>query len=58
VFTAERITPSDMGPSKVAKYGDTSAAYWNLYASEADVFDKKYVERLKGDTESMIILVR
>ncbi|KAI9440907.1 hypothetical protein H4582DRAFT_2074701 [Lactarius indigo] len=39
-----------------AEYGDSSAMYWNLYASEAEVGDQKLVETLTGDTNSMLLL--
>ncbi|KAH9984595.1 hypothetical protein BJV77DRAFT_167074 [Russula vinacea] len=38
------------------KYGDTSAAYWKLYASEAEINDKNLVDGLMGNTNSMVIL--
>ena len=41
-----------------SKYGDTSAAYWKLYVSEAEINDKKFIKGLRGDTESMVFLVR
>jgi len=41
---------------EVSKYGDTSATYWKLYGSEAEAYDRKYVENLRGDTESMVFL--
>ena len=43
---------------KAPKYGDTSATYWKLYTSEAKINDNNFVENLKGNTDSMIILVR
>ncbi|KAI9440905.1 hypothetical protein H4582DRAFT_1876345, partial [Lactarius indigo] len=39
-----------------AEYGDPSAMYWNLYASEAEISDQKLVETLTGDTSSMLFL--
>ncbi|KAI9458340.1 hypothetical protein BJY52DRAFT_1091763, partial [Lactarius psammicola] len=36
----------------------TSAVYWKLYVSEAEASDRKLVESLSGDTNSMLILVR
>ncbi|KAH9956983.1 hypothetical protein BC827DRAFT_1378332 [Russula dissimulans] len=39
-----------------AKYGDTSATYWKLYVSEANVNDRKFIESLRGDTGSMVFL--
>ena len=41
-----------------SKYGDTSAAHWKLYVSEAEINDKKFIKGLRGDTESMVFLVR
>ena len=46
------------GPKYVPKHGDTSAAYWNLYGSEAEIYDKNLVESLMGNTSSMVFLVR
>jgi len=52
------VTLSDLERDfKVAKYGDTSATYWNLYVSEADINDKKFIDSLRSDTNSMILLV-
>ena len=31
--------------------------YWKLYVREAEINDKKLVETLAGDTNSMLILV-
>jgi len=45
-------------PEFVPNYGDTSAAYWELYESEAVINDNKLVERIKGNTQSMVFLVR
>jgi hypothetical protein len=42
---------------QVAEYGDTSATYWNLYLSEAEINDKNLVESLEGDTKSMELVV-
>ena len=42
---------------KAPKYGDTSATYWKLYGSEAEIYDEKLVEGLKGNTGSMVFLV-
>ncbi|KAI9440902.1 hypothetical protein H4582DRAFT_1504096 [Lactarius indigo] len=39
-----------------AGYGDSSATYWNLYASETEISDQKLVETLTGDTNSMLFL--
>ena len=39
------------------KYGDTSATYWKLHESEAEIYDKNLVDTLKGNTESMVFLV-
>ncbi|KAI0290603.1 hypothetical protein BC826DRAFT_913018, partial [Russula brevipes] len=41
---------------KVTKYGDTSATYWKLYASEAETHDEKFVQSLKSNTDSMVFL--
>ncbi|KAF8468066.1 hypothetical protein DFH94DRAFT_657338, partial [Russula ochroleuca] len=38
------------------KYGDTSATYWKLYASEAEINDKNFLDSLMGNTNSMVIL--
>jgi hypothetical protein len=58
-FTCELMpTLADVGISKVAKYGDTSATYWKLYGSEAEAYDKKYIESLRGNISSMVFLVR
>jgi hypothetical protein len=42
---------------QVEEYGDTSATYWNLYLSEAEINDKNLVESLEGDTKSMELVV-
>ena len=39
------------------KDSDTSATYWKLYGSEAEIYDKNLVDTLKGNTESMVFLV-
>jgi hypothetical protein len=39
------------------KYGDTSATYWKLYGSEAEINDENLVDSLKGNTGSMVFLV-
>ncbi|KAH9034588.1 hypothetical protein EDB85DRAFT_994958 [Lactarius pseudohatsudake] len=41
---------------EVHEYGDTSAAYWKLYGSEAEIYDQKLVDSLSGETQSMLIL--
>jgi hypothetical protein len=43
---------------KAPKYGDPNATYWKLYLSEAEINDKILLEGLKGNTKSMVILVR
>ena len=43
---------------KAPKYGDTSATYWKLYASEAEINDMNLVKSLMGNTNSMVLLVR
>lgn len=43
---------------KASKYGDASATYWKLYRSEALTNDKILVKSLRGNTSSMVILVR
>ena len=42
---------------QAAEYGNTSATYWNLYLSEAEINDKNLVESLEGDTKSMELVV-
>ncbi|KAI0290610.1 hypothetical protein BC826DRAFT_913033 [Russula brevipes] len=37
-------------------YNNTSAAYWELYMSEAENKDKKFVENLNGDTNSRVVM--
>lgn len=44
--------------NRASKHGDTSATYWRLYMSQAKVNDEKFIERLRGDTNSMVFLVR
>ena len=39
------------------KYGDTSATYWKLYGSEAEIYDENLVESFKRNTSSMGFLV-
>jgi hypothetical protein len=41
-----------------SKYSHPSAAHWKLYMSEAKINDKKFIDSLRGDTESMVFLVR
>ncbi|KAH9984592.1 hypothetical protein BJV77DRAFT_1089308 [Russula vinacea] len=41
---------------KSPKYGDTSATYWKLYASEAEINDMNLVKSLMGNTNSMVLL--
>ncbi|KAI9440831.1 hypothetical protein H4582DRAFT_2074645 [Lactarius indigo] len=52
----EKKWESEDKPSKVHEYGDTSAAYWKLYGSEAEKYDQKLVDSLSGETQSMLIL--
>ena len=40
-----------------AGYGDPSATYWGVYASEARISDKKFVHTLISDTKAMSLLV-
>ena len=42
---------------EAAEYGDSSATYGKLYASEAEISDQKLVDTLTGDTQAMLILV-
>ncbi|KAF8464556.1 hypothetical protein DFH94DRAFT_824994, partial [Russula ochroleuca] len=42
--------------TKAPKHGDASATYWKLYRSEAEINDKKFVDSLKGNTDSMVFL--
>ncbi|KAH9055759.1 hypothetical protein EDB87DRAFT_1279522 [Lactarius vividus] len=44
------------GEAEDAEYGDSSATYWNLYTSEAEINDQKLVETLAGDTNSLMFL--
>jgi hypothetical protein len=41
-----------------SKYGNTCATYWKLYMSESEINDKKFIVSLRGDTKSMVFLVR
>ena len=43
---------------EAAEYEDTSAAYWELYISEAGIKDAGIVDTLKVDAASMGIVVR
>ncbi|KAI0290608.1 hypothetical protein BC826DRAFT_912971, partial [Russula brevipes] len=54
-LTSRLPTLSDLA-IKVTKYGDTSATYWKLYASEAETHDEKFVQSLKDNTDSMVFL--
>ncbi len=45
-------------PKYAPKHGDVSATYWNLYGSEAEIYDKNLVETLMGNASSMVLLVR
>jgi hypothetical protein len=51
----EAITLIDC--AQVAEYGDTSATYWNLYLSEAEINDQNFVDSLEGDAKSMALVV-
>jgi hypothetical protein len=55
---AEVVAFIDPEQWKVTEYGDTSTTYWKLYGAEAEINDKKLVDSLTGDTNSMLILVR
>ncbi len=55
---AHRQTEGMQSEAAELEYGDSSALYWKLYASEAETSDQKLVETLTGDTNSMLILVR
>jgi len=46
------------GPKYAPKHGDASATYWKLHGLEAEIYDKNFVKGLKGNTNSMVILVR
>ena len=48
------LTESESG----AEYEDSSAAYWELYVSEAMINDDNLMEALGGDAETMSIVVR
>ena len=48
---------ADFERSEAAEYGDSSATYWDLYASEAEISDQKLVETLTSDTKAMSIMV-
>jgi hypothetical protein len=52
------LATTDFEQSEGAEYGDSSAAYWDLYASEAKISDQKFVDTLISDTEAMSIMVR
>ncbi|KAF8489959.1 hypothetical protein F5888DRAFT_1139544 [Russula emetica] len=43
-------------PKYAPKHGDTSATYWNLYGSEAEINDKNLVDSLMDNTSSMVLL--
>jgi hypothetical protein len=43
---------------KALEYCDTSATYWKLYGSKAEINDRNLVESLLGHTNSMVFLVR
>jgi hypothetical protein len=45
-------------PTTAPKYGDTSAAYWNLYRSKAEISDKNLIEGIIDNTNPLIFLVR
>jgi hypothetical protein len=52
------VSLSVIDSKQVAEYEDTSAAYWELYVSEAGINDRDLVESLSGDADSMSIVVR
>ncbi|KAI0277847.1 hypothetical protein BC826DRAFT_1113672 [Russula brevipes] len=55
-ITEENESVDEEKKPNATKYGDTSATYWKLYMSEAEISDKKFVESLMGDTKSMVFL--
>jgi hypothetical protein len=56
---AKRLLPLTRSyQATTSKYSDSSAAYWKLYMSEAEINDKKFIDSLRGDTKSMVFLVR
>jgi len=54
---ALNVTTAIIDSGQAAEYGNPSAAYWNLYLSEAEINDKNLVESLEGDTKSMELVV-
>jgi hypothetical protein len=58
LLTKNFLSLTHSGYYKAPKHGDASATYWKLYRSEAEINDKKFVDSLKGNTDSMVFLVR
>ncbi|KAF8258836.1 hypothetical protein EI94DRAFT_1090863 [Lactarius quietus] len=55
--SGEKHPAREEGKGKdTAGYGDSSATYWELYASEAKISDQKFVDTLIGDTNAMSIM--
>ncbi|KAH9043978.1 hypothetical protein EDB84DRAFT_851071 [Lactarius hengduanensis] len=44
------------GEAEDTEYGDSSARYWNVYASETEISDQKLIETLTGDTNTLLFL--
>ena len=51
------ISPPDFEQSEGPKYANSSAMYWELYGSEAEINNQKFVTTLPGVMKSMVILV-
>ena len=47
----------DFWAIEVTGYGDSSATYWELYVSEAEINDQKLVDTLTTDMTAISILV-
>jgi hypothetical protein len=55
--TALDVTTAVIDSVQAAEYGNTSATYWNLYLSEAEINDKNLVESVEADTRAMELVV-
>jgi len=56
--SSSRSSPIEAKFFPFTQYIETSAGYWDLYMSEAENNDKKFVENLNGDTNSRVVMVR
>jgi hypothetical protein len=51
------VTTTVIDSGQAAEYGNTSATYWNLYLSEAEINDQSLVDSVEADTRAMELVV-